>query len=110
MKQTGIVFHLCIFKIQDVVMELLCRVDVVTDLINALPGNSSVNTVKHATIDEDVFSMLSAPRSSLLTDQSTRSLTRNVFSLWSVPRKHRSAVFSVRGPCREDMREYRNGN
>jgi hypothetical protein len=26
------------------------------DLINALPGNISVNTVQHATIEEDVFS------------------------------------------------------
>jgi hypothetical protein len=29
----------------------------VTDLINALPGNSSVNTVQHATIEEVVFSV-----------------------------------------------------
>jgi hypothetical protein len=29
----------------------------VTDLINALPGNSSVNMVLHATIEEPVFSM-----------------------------------------------------
>jgi hypothetical protein len=29
----------------------------VTDLINALPGNSSVNTVQHATIEEAVFSV-----------------------------------------------------
>jgi hypothetical protein len=28
---------------------------IVTDLINALPGNSSVNTVQHATVDEAVF-------------------------------------------------------
>jgi hypothetical protein len=28
---------------------------IVTDLINALPGNSSVNTAQHAKIDEDVF-------------------------------------------------------
>jgi hypothetical protein len=28
----------------------------VTDLINALPGNSSVNTVQHATTEEAVFS------------------------------------------------------
>jgi hypothetical protein len=28
---------------------------IVTDLINALPGNSSVNTVEHATIEEAVF-------------------------------------------------------
>jgi hypothetical protein len=34
---------------------------IVTDLINALPGNSSVNTVQHATIDEGVFSMSSEP-------------------------------------------------
>jgi hypothetical protein len=27
-----------------------------------------------------------------------------------VPWKNRGAVFSVRGPCREDMREYGNGN
>jgi hypothetical protein len=29
----------------------------VTDLINALSGNSSVNTVQHATIEEAVFSV-----------------------------------------------------
>jgi hypothetical protein len=29
----------------------------VTDLINALPGNSSVYTVQHATIKEAVFSV-----------------------------------------------------
>jgi hypothetical protein len=28
---------------------------IVTDLINVLPGNSSVNTVQHATIDEAMF-------------------------------------------------------
>jgi hypothetical protein len=38
-------------------------------LINALPGNSSVNTVQHVTIDEAVFSMSSAPRPVLVTDQ-----------------------------------------
>jgi hypothetical protein len=31
--------------------------DIVTDLISALPGNSSVNTVQHAIIDEAVFSV-----------------------------------------------------
>jgi hypothetical protein len=30
---------------------------IVTDLINALPGNSSVNTVQHATIEEAVSSV-----------------------------------------------------
>jgi hypothetical protein len=31
--------------------------NIVMDLINALPGNSSVNTVQHATIEADVFSV-----------------------------------------------------
>jgi hypothetical protein len=30
---------------------------IVMNLINALPGNSSVNTVQHATIEEAVFSV-----------------------------------------------------
>jgi hypothetical protein len=32
----------------------LCKI-LLTDLINALPGNSSVNMVQHATIDKAVF-------------------------------------------------------
>jgi hypothetical protein len=36
---------------------------IVTDLINALPSNGSVNTVQHAAIDEVVFSVSSAPSS-----------------------------------------------
>jgi hypothetical protein len=32
-----------------------------------------------------------------------------MFSLWSAPCSNRRAVFSVRGPCREDIREYGNG-
>jgi hypothetical protein len=31
--------------------------NIVTDFINALPGNSSVNTVQHAAIEEAVFSV-----------------------------------------------------
>jgi hypothetical protein len=31
--------------------------NVATDLINALPGKSSVNTAQHATIEEAVFSV-----------------------------------------------------
>jgi hypothetical protein len=42
---------------------------VVTDFINALPGNSSVNTVQHATIYEAVFPTTPAPCSLLVTDQ-----------------------------------------
>jgi hypothetical protein len=37
--------------------------NIVTDLINVLPGNISINTAQHATINEAVFSMLSAPSS-----------------------------------------------
>jgi hypothetical protein len=33
-----------------------------------------------------------------------------VFPLWSAPRNNRGPVFSVRGPCREDITEYENGN
>jgi hypothetical protein len=32
-------------------------VHIVTDLINALPGNNSVNTVQYAAIEEAVFSV-----------------------------------------------------
>jgi hypothetical protein len=35
----------------------IAKLAIVTDLMNALPGNSSVNTVQHAAIDEVVFSM-----------------------------------------------------
>jgi hypothetical protein len=38
---------------------------IVTDLINTLPDNSSVNTVQHATIEEAVFSV------SAVTSQNT---------------------------------------
>jgi hypothetical protein len=42
--------------------------DIVTDLINALTGNNSVNTVYHAIIYEAVFSMMSAPSSGGTTE------------------------------------------
>jgi hypothetical protein len=51
---------------------------IVTDVINALPGNSYVDTVKQATIDEAVFSILSAPsnsRNGILCDQLLRYAT-----------------------------------
>jgi hypothetical protein len=54
---------------------------IVTDWISALPGKGSVNTIQHATIYEVVFSM---------SDQSTRSLTRDPCFLW--------------GPCRRIIR------
>jgi hypothetical protein len=40
-----------------------CLYNIVTDLINALPGNSSVNTAQHIIIDEAVFSVSSTPNS-----------------------------------------------
>jgi hypothetical protein len=70
---------------------MLYSLDTVTDLINALPGNSSVNMVHHTTIDEAVFSMSSAPCPVRVTDQWTHK-------------------FSVRSPCWEVIREYWNGN
>jgi hypothetical protein len=33
----------------------MTAINIVTDLINVLPGNGSVNTVQHATIEEAVF-------------------------------------------------------
>jgi hypothetical protein len=48
---------------------------IVTDLFNALPGNSFVNKVQHATVDEAVLSMSSAPCQVRITDLRTRSLT-----------------------------------
>jgi hypothetical protein len=38
-------------------------VGIVTDLINALPGSSSVDTVQHAIIDQPVSSVSFAPSS-----------------------------------------------
>jgi hypothetical protein len=49
----------------------------VTDLINALPGNSSLNTVQLATIDEAVFSMSSALNSGGITGLCNPFLSNN---------------------------------
>jgi hypothetical protein len=49
--------------------------DIVMDLIIALPGNSSVNTVQHATIEKAVFSM------SAVTSQQWIVITWHVFSV-----------------------------
>jgi hypothetical protein len=59
--------------------------NIVKDLINALPGNSSVNTVQHATIDEAVFSMMSAPSSVGTTGLCNPFLSNG--SLKKLPRK-----------------------
>jgi hypothetical protein len=45
-------------------MHVCMYVCIVTDLISALLGNSYVNTVQHATIDEAVLSVSSAPSNS----------------------------------------------
>jgi hypothetical protein len=47
--------------------QICSQINVVTDLINTLPGNSSVNVVQHATIDEVVFSMSSTLSSGGIT-------------------------------------------
>jgi hypothetical protein len=85
-------------------------INTVMDLINALPGNSSVNMVQHTTIDEAVFSMSSAPCSVLLMARSTRSFTRDTCFLCGLGHA------TIEGLCflcvfrAERMREYRNGN
>jgi hypothetical protein len=59
---------------------------IVTDLINSLPGNSSVNTVQHTLAVNntvEVFSMWSASLNS----------RRNVFSVWSVRDIYKEDLF-----------------
>jgi hypothetical protein len=64
----------------------------ITDLMNASPANSSVNTVQHAKIDGAVASKSSVPRAALLTDQwscmvcTMQQQRLCVFCAWSVPR------------------------
>jgi hypothetical protein len=60
---------------------------IVTDLINALPGNSSVNAAQHATIEEAVFSVdpTDAPIDWLDSDHVIRVCCRSV----SVPRLYK---------------------
>jgi hypothetical protein len=67
----------------------LALIDTVTGFINALPGNSSVNTVQHATIDEAVFSTSSAPSSGGTTRLCNQFLSNG--SVNTFPRK-RSGV------------------
>jgi hypothetical protein len=40
----------------------------------------------------------------------SQSDTWHVFSVWSAPCNNRGAMFSVSGPCQEDIRRYGNGN
>jgi hypothetical protein len=51
---------------------------IVTDLNNVLPGNSSVNTVQHATIEEAVFSV------SVVTWDNSRWRSRDMFPVMRV--------------------------
>jgi hypothetical protein len=55
--------------------------NIVTDLINALPGNSSVNSVQHAAIEEAVFSAVptDAPTDSLDSDHVICAYCRSMF-------------------------------
>jgi hypothetical protein len=60
---------------------------IVTDLIKALLGNSSVNTFKHAPCNSavEVFSLWSTPCNSMCA----------VFSSWSMPRLYNGNVFAA---------------
>jgi hypothetical protein len=57
----------------------------VTDLINALPDNSYVNKVQHASIDQAVFSISSAPSNGGTTGLSNLFLSNG--SANTLPRK-----------------------
>jgi hypothetical protein len=77
---------------------------IVTDLINALPGNSSVNLVRHAIKDEAVFPMSSAPSSGGTTGLCNPFLSKG--SVYTLPRKgdvinNRDGVF--REVCAERL-------
>jgi hypothetical protein len=67
---------------------------IITDLINALPGNSSVNTVQHATIEEAVFSMSSTPNNGVVQPVSKQRLCKHT-SAKSVISATVWTVFSV---------------
>jgi hypothetical protein len=56
----------------------ICNIYTVTDLINVLPGNSSVNTVQHATIVEAVFPV------SAVTSRNSEWWSRDIYFLWCV--------------------------
>jgi hypothetical protein len=47
----------CLGPFRTVILLVIFNLYSATDLIDALPGNSSVNTVQHATIEEAVFSV-----------------------------------------------------
>jgi hypothetical protein len=73
--------HIRVFTFRQILEKLhecnisLHQLYIVTDVINALPGNSSVNTVQHATIDEAVFYVVRATPSAAngqINSQSTR--------------------------------------
>jgi hypothetical protein len=67
----------------------------VTDLINALPGNSSVNTVQHAIIEEAVFSAdpTDAPTDLLDSEHEICVYCRSM----SVPRLYNEVTEFVQG-------------
>jgi hypothetical protein len=96
-----------LFNLRTVHLHILYEVrieHIVTDFI------SSVNTVQQATIDEAVFSTSSAPCSVLVTDQEL-CLTCDTCFLCGM--RHATVdglLFSVSGPCRENITEYGIGN
>jgi hypothetical protein len=77
--------HMLCYNHFIILFRILNTGNIVTVLIYALPDNSSVNTVQYATLDETGFSMSSAPRPVLVTDQWTSSLKHDVCFLCSLP-------------------------
>jgi hypothetical protein len=56
------------------------------------------------------FYVVRATPSAASGPMNTNSDTWHVFSVWFAPCNNRGVVFSVRGACRDNMREYGNGN
>jgi hypothetical protein len=59
---------------------------------------------------DSVFYVIRTTPSAVNGPMNSQSDMWHVFPAWSTLRNNRGAVFPVRGPCREDMREYGNGN
>jgi hypothetical protein len=90
-----------IFRVSLNVLFSLCKeqwrfvffLHTVTDMINALLGNSPVNTFqhrRHATIDEAVFNAVRAAHNADNGPMNSQSDTWHVFSMWSASSNRRT--------------------
>jgi hypothetical protein len=75
--------------------------------VKALSGNGSLPAIRARNNTTNVYSSLLG--NNQCANGLARWLSYDLFSVWCALRNTRT-MFSVRGPCREDMREYGNGN